>query len=45
MITATEIFNLIKNGEVSYFVSKKTKNFTFYLVDQTTIRVHNSEAI
>lgn len=45
MFTAAEIFNQIKNGEINYTVTKKTKNFVFYVVGETTIRVHVSEAI
>lgn len=44
-MTAAQIFEQIKTGEIEYIISRKTKNFTFYTVGQTTIRVHISEAI
>lgn len=44
-MTAEEIFNLIKLGEVEFEKVKETKHFVFYKVAETTIRVHISQAI
>ena len=44
-MTAEELFDLIKSGEVEFEKVRETKNFVFYKVSETTIRVHISQAI
>jgi len=44
-MTAEELFDLIKSGEVEFEKVRETKNFVFYKVAETTIRVHISQAI